>query len=910
MGIFEFSRPDNYSKISEEWQIFENVFPDTGAFEYLSGRKSAYLDDNSYRILRLKKTSEDGSMSEDTFFDLLKKITVEPVYNMRHIYNYSCGNENFWIKLSMVEKDGRWLGFIKDMTSKMQDIAFSESFTILDSVTRLNNREAFLEELRILSETRTIESGCLAVFHINGINYMNKILGIDNSKKCVSCASRTISHFTSDDLIIGSTPYREFLVFFKNKTEEQSIALIKEIADAVHETKITDDFGEALIPGSDAHLSLNCGYSVYPSDSEDFNNLVDYSGFALFEILENTTGMIKKFERKTYEKEREDYTDSQIFCKIIEDNLFEYHMQPIVNAKTGVVYGYEALMRTTGNKYLNPFQMLEIAKKQKRMYDIEKMTFFNVMKILAENIDMFKDKKLFINSIPNHMLNDDDFEKLYNIYGGLMDKVVIEITEQAELTNGFLETINSRKNKSGFEIAFDDYGTGYANTANLIRCNPEYIKIDRSLITNIDTDPKRRQLVAAVVGFADENGIKTLAEGIETFSELSTVINIGVDLIQGYYTSRPKPFILYEISSDVRDEIVNVNASRSEEPQSYCVSEDIDIINLESIDTSIYNQVLVRRSKVKINGGNKTAFKSSIVIGDDINCTMTIEDVFINNHYGMPSISVGENSDLTIVVKGKNTLKNSGIYVPETAKLTIVGDGFLEIIAQDEKSYGIGNVNGNYGDITVDMTGRLTISVNGLNTIAIGGIGNPRDKKIDLKSGDIFIQNTGKSCVSVGNIEGNSIVEIGKSCVLEIESASIESVAVGSIRNSTNISSRAKVIINGSGSNIVGMGVLEGGTGIIDILEGNVDISFGARHALCIGTHGGDMNTRAENVIMSLNAEGVNVIGIGDCIGGGNVSLSDNNIQITLNGENTIDIGSPMGTIQKNGNNIISKINY
>ena len=57
MGIFEFSRPENYSIISEEWQIFESVFPDTGAFKYISEKRTAYLDDNTYRILRLEKSN-------------------------------------------------------------------------------------------------------------------------------------------------------------------------------------------------------------------------------------------------------------------------------------------------------------------------------------------------------------------------------------------------------------------------------------------------------------------------------------------------------------------------------------------------------------------------------------------------------------------------------------------------------------------------------------------------------------------------------------------------------------------------------------------------------------------------------------------------------------------------------------
>lgn len=909
MGIFDFSRPDNYSKISEEWQIFESVFPDTGAFKYLSARKTAYFDDNTYRILRLTKKSEDGSLSENEFFDILKKITLEPVYNKRHIYNYRSGNECFWVKLSMIEKNGQWLGFVKDMTSMMQEISFSESFSILNSVTKLNNREAFLEELRILSETKEISQGCLATFHINGINQMNKILGIDNSKRCISSVSRTVSHFISDDVVIGSTPYYEFLVFFKNKTEQESVELIKQIADAVHEAKVTDDFGEALIPGSDERLSLNCGYCMYPEDSADFNKLVNYSGFALYEILENTTGMIKRFERKTYEKEREFYTDAQIFCKIIDDNLFEYHLQPIVDAKTGAVYGYEALMRTTGNKYLNPFQMLEIAKKQKRTYDIEKKTFFNVMKILSDNIEMFQDKKLFINSIPDHMLGDADFTELYDLYGELMDKVVVEITEQADLSDDFLEKLNLRREKTGLKIAFDDYGTGYSNTANLIRYNPEYIKIDRSLITDIDRDTKKQQLVAAVTGFAQENGIKSLAEGIETSSELATAISLGVDLIQGYYTSRPKPFILYEISREVKDEIINVNAQIGNVSQPLYVSEDMDSVRLETVDSNIYSEILVRRSSVSINGeGCVSGMGISIDSGTE--CVMTIENVHITRRKESPAISLAENSSLTLIVNGENQFESNGIYVPETAKLTVKGAGTLKIIADEDSPYAIGaDIYSAYGNITVDMTGKLIIDVNGISTVGIGGGCNPAESKINLAAGEISVANSGKSCVSVGNAEGNAIIEIGEKCLVEIENSSIDNVSIGSIRNSASIVSKGKVKITGSGSNVLGMGVLENGTGMIDIREGSIDINFGAKHASCIGTNGGAMETHAENSVIMLAAGGVNATGIGDYMGGGTVTLNDNDINIKLNGEKTMDIGSPMGTVVKNGNKIVSQIN-
>lgn len=910
MGIFDFTRPDNYSKISEEWQIFESVFPDTGAFKYLSSRKEAYLDDNTYRILRVKKETEDGSMPETDFFRLLRKITVEPVYNKRHIYNYRCGNESFWIKLCMIEKNGQWLGFVKDMTSMMQEITFSESFSILNSVTKLNSREAFLEELRILSEAKKIKKGCLATFHINGINHLNQILGVDNSKKCISCVARTVSHFMAEDIIIGSTPYYEFLVFFKNKSSEESIELIKQIADAVHESKVTDDFGEALIPGSDARLSLNCGYSTYPDDSEDFNKLVNYSGFALYEILENTTGMINKFNRKSYEKEKEFYTDAQIFCKIIDENLFEYHLQPIVDAKTGVVFGYEALMRTIGNKYLNPFQMLEIAKKQKRTYDIEKKTFFNVLKILRENIDMFKDKKLFINSIPDHMLTDEDFEELCVLYGDLMPKVVIEITEQSDVSNEFLEKLTKRREKTGLQIAFDDYGTGYSNTANLIRYNPDYIKIDRSLITNIDSDLKRRQLVTAVAEFAEENDITVLAEGIETSLELSTVIRLGVDLIQGYYTSRPKPFILYEISNEIKDEIVNVNARRNSSPQPFCVTvESEEELVLADVDCDAYTDIVVNREKVKLTGDN-FVLKTGIITADDSETEITLSNVCISRDYGCPAITVGDHSKLTLIVEGENEFANIGINVPPSSELVLKGSGILKIISDEDNPYAIGNdYNSAYGSIIVDMTGKLIINVNGVKTVAIGGGSNPLNSIIKLLSGKITIQNTGKRCVSVGSIEGNALVEIGENCDIEIENSSIDSVSVGSFKNNVDIDSCGSIKIVGSGSNILGIGVLSNGTGKINIGGGNIDINFGAKNAFCIGTRNGKLDVNAENTAFVLSAGGVTVGGIGDDSGSGDVKLENNELKIRLNGENTMDIGSHDGVLVRNGNKIISRIN-
>jgi EAL domain-containing protein (putative c-di-GMP-specific phosphodiesterase class I) len=95
----------------------------------------------------------------------------------------------------------------------------------------------------------------------------------------------------------------------------------------------------------------------------------------------------------------------------------------------------------------------------------------------------------------------------------LFEKAVIEITEGSDILEEAVELLNKRYTANRAEIALDDYGTGYSNESNLIKIQPHYIKIDRSLITNINTDMQKQHLVSNMINFATQHGIKVLAEG-------------------------------------------------------------------------------------------------------------------------------------------------------------------------------------------------------------------------------------------------------------------------------------------------------------------------------------------------------------------------------------------------------------
>ena len=137
-----------------------------------------------------------------------------------------------------------------------------------------------------------------------------------------------------------------------------------------------------------------------------------------------------------------------------------------------------------------------------------------------------------------------------------------EAEEQTEADDKTLADMKSGYEKMGIETAVDDYGTGYSNIVNLLRYMPNYVKVDRMLLSGIQDNPQKQHFVKDIVIFAHENHFQVLAEGVETSEELETVIKLGVDLIQGYYTARPNPDILGRIDSNIEEEICRYQKER------------------------------------------------------------------------------------------------------------------------------------------------------------------------------------------------------------------------------------------------------------------------------------------------------------------------------------------------------------
>ncbi len=584
---------------------------------------------------------------------------------------------------------------------------------------------------------------------------------------------------------------------------------------------------------------------------------------------------------------------------LIEKNLFFYHFQPIVNAHDGTIFAYEALMRTDPVIYMSPLEVIDAASTYGRLYDIEKATMWNTLAYVSEHKEHFATCKLFVNSIPAYMLNSEDWEALVAKYGHLMNKLVIEMTEQTEMDNDRISVIRNRLKQNDISLAIDDYGTGFSNISNLIRYSPNYVKIDRSLVEHIQEKPRIQKLVAGIIEFVHENGYFALAEGVETHEELKTMIALGSDLIQGYYLAKPTSYLVGELPENLREEVVELNRMRSEyEVRVYCPKEN-EVVDLARITTEHYNALLIETEHVTIQGVPGTPINCSISIRDGLHTHINLKNVYITTEKEVPLIDLGNFTNATISLEGDNEIINRGIRVPQSSDLHLTGEGSLHIHCEMLNSYGIGNDRDNsYGNILIDFIGMLHIDISGENSVAIGGGKNDANSIISIHQTKVHLECSGNNCVGIGNFDGNCIIDIMKSKdIIEISSAT--AVGIGCVSGSANILiDHHKISVVESGIGLCGIGVLNGGTGRLIASHGSIACDLRGRNIVCYGTDGGELDCSMLLTSTDFYCEGNTVTGIGDINGSGNINLRDAHLTMKILARDNLDIGSKYGKLE------------
>lgn len=705
---------------------------------------------------------------------------------------------------------------------------------------------------------------------------------------CVYSALNALFACLPPDAMIASHSNYDYWVYIPS-FEGDPIAEAERLRTAVEKCALTDRTGSVI--SENHHMTFSAGICCGEGAAV---HRMHSASFALFDAAAKGKGSLELFDPEEYERQKSDYGDLRRFSRLLDQDLFTYHFQPIVNAVTGEIFAYEALMRTDPTIGFGPLRVLELAERYDRLYDIELATLNNTLQALSENQGFFEGRKLFINSVTSHILNDEDYLKIAAKYGELLEKTVIELTEHNEIDDNQLATIRSRIKERNMQMAIDDFGTGYANSTNLVRYAPEYVKIDRALIENIDRKPSVQTLVKGIIDFCHSCGYLALAEGVETFEEVRAVIFLGIDLLQGYWVSRPKPVFVNEVAESVKDDIVRINLEAAGKIQKTRKVEDGEKLSLMELALGKYTEISIGSGSVTLTGVTDQLFKMPITIRENAECTLTLHEVSIESDSDVPAIELSEGSRLTLICEGNNLLRLGGILVPEGTVLTLSGSGSLCIDPEAHDCFGIGNDSEkSAGEIYID-TIDLTISTNGERCIGIGG---GKKAFVRIGSGCIDVNCSGGICTGIGSIGGDADLFID-SCSFGVNIAAASSTCIGSISGNAVIGiANASVNCESAGSNLCGIGSLSGGRADIDLRSLEIDTVMRGKAILNIGSNGAEANCSFAHTKITLYSEGGEVTGIGDRNGGGDINVSESEMHLAFRTGNGFDIGSAHGSV-------------
>jgi diguanylate cyclase (GGDEF)-like protein len=412
-----------------------------------------------------------------------------------------------------------------------------------DTLTELPNRRMFQEKLTESVKNADITGIPLALLllDLDGFKQVNDGLGHTTGDLLL----KEVANRLSSCLHTGDTVARlggdEFTVILE---KVKNVNVIKLVADKIL-TVLCQPF---LINDHTIHLSASIGITLYPTDTSDTDTLLKNSDQAMYAakgLGKNCYQFFTPDMQKTIEDRIKVMQDLR---SALPNNEFELHYQPIIELSSGKTVKAEALIRWIhpSSGCINPSDFIPIIEESGLIVPIGNWAFGQAADFLRQIREQHDpDFQVSINVSPKQFQNKNTpsaNEPPFWVTKNAVAGIVIEITESLvlDLTEEVREQLNQIR-LAGIETAIDDFGTGYSSLAYLKKFEIDYIKIDRSFVSSIETNISDKVLCEVIVQMAHKLGFKVVAEGIETKEQSDFLVKIGCDYGQGYYFSKAIP---------------------------------------------------------------------------------------------------------------------------------------------------------------------------------------------------------------------------------------------------------------------------------------------------------------------------------------------------------------------------------
>ncbi|WP_374724454.1 EAL domain-containing protein [Calidifontibacillus erzurumensis] len=411
----------------------------------------------------------------------------------------------------------------------------------LDPLTKLPNRYLLQKKLKEILQIAKRNDKQFAVLYIDldRFKFVNDTLGHSYGDLLLQQASQRLKKQIRNEHILARMGGDEFVCILQdlqNETEAEHIAQM-----------IVSDFSKPFVLHEiEIHISASIGISFFPYDGDDEEVLLTNADSAMYRA--------KKKGRNQYEKAKvevnagafERLSIENYLRKALENDEFSLHFQPQLDIKNEKIIGFEALLRWNhpdlGN--IPPSDFIPIAEDTGLILPIGDWVLRQACLQVKEWEKVgFHSLRVAVNLSAQQFLQRNLAEKIKEVIKETSirpQNLELEITERVVIhdIDSALSVLKQLKD-IGVHISIDDFGTGYSSLNYLKRLPIHTLKIDRSFIFDIDSNPSSKALTSAITSMAHDLNLNVIAEGVETYDQLSYVKKSACDAIQGFYFSKP-----------------------------------------------------------------------------------------------------------------------------------------------------------------------------------------------------------------------------------------------------------------------------------------------------------------------------------------------------------------------------------
>ena len=412
-----------------------------------------------------------------------------------------------------------------------------------DSLTRLPNRALFYDRLAHgLAQARR-NGWTLAVLFIDvdRFKHVNDTFGHTAGDQLLKQVSERLAACVRNDDTVGRLSGDEFAIVLSRVTAPEDAATVAQ--------KIVDSLNTPFaLEGAELFVTASIGITVYPDDSEDQDTLIRNADVAMYRAKDRGRNNYQFYTPELNRRTREMLNLESELRRALERDEFVMHYQPKVSLATGRITGFEALLRWMHPErgLVPPGDFIPLLEETGLIVQTGEW----VLNAVCAQITAWANAGIVplpvaVNLSARQFLAPDlagSVQRVLEAHGIESRLLEVEITESAIMTNAE-EAIRTLEvlQRLGVQASVDDFGTGYSSLGYLKRFPLSALKIDRSFVRDITTDPDDATITQAVISMAHSLDLKVIAEGVETEAQLEFLERYGCDEVQGFLYSKPIP---------------------------------------------------------------------------------------------------------------------------------------------------------------------------------------------------------------------------------------------------------------------------------------------------------------------------------------------------------------------------------